>query len=216
MHPTLLRWTLAGLLALGVAACYAQARDAREAAGEDERVAALSPSLFAFDQPMPLSLPTLRTEQNEEFAPDRLRGRWSIVFFGFTTCQDVCPTTLQLMSRVASAEGLAVTDGTTQLLFVTVDPKTDSPERLRGHLSVFDARIRGLSGSEEALARFGEAFGAAAGKGQDGLDHSTSLFVVDPDGRLAGILLNPSDPAQILADLDSLGAQYVPSRIAAR
>lgn len=216
MPNTQLRWVFAGLCVLGVAAGCAKAHDSHDAKAESNRVAALSRSLVAMDEPMPVSLPTLRTERDEAFPDDRLHGRWSLVFFGFTSCPDVCPTTLALLSRVASAEGSAVTDGSTQLLFVTVDPATDTPARLREHLSHFDARIRGLTGTEADLTRFSDAFGAAAREAGSGIDHSTSLFVVDPDGRLAGVMLNPSDPARILADLDSLGAHYVPTRVAAR
>lgn len=200
---------LASLVLLGIAAAARR----REAGGaesvEASRVALLSRTLVPIEEPRQLSLPTLVDHRGEAFGAERLRGRWSLVFFGFTSCPDVCPTTLQLMSRVAADPGSRVGTGDTQLLFVTVDPQTDTPQQLREHLRHFDARIRGLSGNADEVTQFTEVVGAAASAMGSRFDHSTSLFAIDPEGRLAGVLLNPAQPAQIAADLAALRAAYV-------
>jgi protein SCO1 len=137
-----------------------------------------------------------------------LEGRWSIVFFGFTSCPTVCPTTLQVLSRLR--------DDATQIVFVTTDPANDTPERMRSYLAAFDPRIVAATGSGAALARAAESVGAGSQVKPGGMDHSTSLFVIGPDARLAGIMLRPSDPARIASDLALVRASRASSAVAVR
>ncbi|MGH8241398.1 MAG: SCO family protein, partial [Steroidobacteraceae bacterium] len=89
-----------------------------------------------------------------------------------------------------------------------VDPERDTPERLRSYLAAFDGRIVGLTGGRVAVDSFSEQVGAGYRPLAAGIDHSTSLFVVDPQRRLAGILLRPSDPRRVVADLQRLMESY--------
>ncbi len=173
---------------------------------------ALAQTLLPVEAGAPVAFAPLLAADGAPFGPERLKGRWSLVFFGFTSCPDVCPTTLQLLSEVArhAASGVphaasGVPSGATQIVFVTVDPQRDTPAHLKAYLAHFDERIVGLTGSREHLDRFAAGLGAAsAPSGSGGFDHSTSLFAVDPQGRLAGIMLRPADPARIVADLTLL------------
>jgi protein SCO1/2 len=172
-----------------------------------EGMAALAQTLLPVDGGEPVAAAALIAADGEPFAPERLKGRWSLVFFGFTSCPDVCPVTLQLLSVVARDPAGGVPAGATQIVFVTVDPQIDTPERLKGYLAHFDERIVGLTGSKQALDRFAAGLGAASEpSGSGGIDHSTSIFALDPQGRLAGIMLRPADPARIVADLNVLRA----------
>lgn len=167
-------------------------------------MAALDRSVIAAARGAPLEVPLLRGADGKPFAAERLRGRWSLLFFGYTSCPDVCPTTLQALARLARDPAGGIATGDTQVVFVSVDPERDTPQRVAAYLGGFDARFVGATGDREAVARFAEAAGAGFAPSGARIDHSTSLFVVDPDGRLAGVLLRPADPERIRADLASL------------
>lgn len=133
-------------------------------------------------------------------APRRLKdfeGRVNVVFFGFASCPDVCPTTL-LRLKAARATLGAQADRI-QVLLVTVDPERDTPERLRAYLDNFDSSFIGLRPEPADLARVVRAFHAIAEKVPTGddtdytIDHSSSLYVYDRRARLR--LLAPADIA---------------------
>jgi protein SCO1/2 len=166
-------------------------------------LAALDQTVLQVAPADPLALPTLVASDGRPFAAGGLRGRWSVVFFGFTACPHVCPTTLQTLAAVARDPASGVASGRTQVVFVSVDPR-DTPEVIRAYVGNFDARIVGLGGREDAVARFAAAAGAGFAAAGGGIDHSTSLFVVDPEGRLAAVILRPSQARRVVSDLRSL------------
>lgn len=177
--------------------------------GEHRGMAALQQTLIPVEDSVPLQVPRLVEPNGASFGPERFRGRWSVIAFGFTSCPDVCPMTLQAMSGAALDSASGVAAGTTQLVFVSVDPDGDTPERVKNYLLPFDHRIVGLTGKRDSIARFTAAVGASYEKTGSKVDHSTSLFVIDPSGRRAGILLRPSDATRIVADLKKLRASHV-------
>ena len=173
--------------------------------GNHQALAALAQTLLPVERGAPVAVPALVGADGLPFAPARLKGRWSLVFFGFTSCPDVCPLTLQLLSAAARDSASGVSAGATQVVFVTVDPKRDTPARLKSYLAHFDERFIGLTGSRANLDRFAAQLGAASEpSGAGGIDHSTSVFALDPQGRLAGVMLRPADPSRIVADLNAL------------
>jgi protein SCO1 len=173
-------------------------------AGHHHMAAALKQTVLAVDRHEPVRLPSLVDADGAVFAPERLQGRWSVIFFGFTACPDVCPMTLQALGIVARDPASGVPEGTTQIVFVSVDPERDTPERMKSYLEHFGGGIRGLTGNRDAVDRFSKEVSAAYRAQGSGIDHSTSLFVLDPKSRLVGILLRPVDPARIVADLKTL------------
>jgi protein SCO1 len=186
--------------------------------GAHPELAALAQTLLPVHGGEPVAVPPLVAADGAPFDAERLKGRWSLVFFGFTSCPDVCPMTLQVLSEVArhpasgihgGASGIpeGAPAGATQVVFVTVDPQHDTPRRMKSYLANFDKRFIGLTGTREALDSFAAGLGAGSERfGSGGIDHSTSLFVLDPKGRLAGVMLRPADPARIVADLNVLRA----------
>lgn len=167
----------------------------------------LTQTLLPVERGAPVVVPPLTNAEGARFDAERLKGRWSLVFFGFTSCPDVCPLTLQVLSAVARDAASGVPAGATQVVFVTVDPKRDTPARLKAYLAHFDERFIGLTGSRPDLDRFAAELGAGSeASGSGAIDHSTSIFVLDPQARLAGVMLRPSDPARIVADLGGLRA----------
>ncbi len=140
-----------------------------------------------------------------------LRGHWTLLYFGYTSCQDVCPTTLATLAKVAHDPASGVSDGRTGIVFVSVDPAHDTPARMRSYLGAFDSHIVGLGGEMAAVRRFSTAAGAGFESTGSGSDHSTSIFVLDVSGRPVAALLRPSDPKRIIADLANLRASHDPA-----
>jgi protein SCO1/2 len=121
------------------------------------------------------------------------RGRWLLVFFGYTGCPDICPTTLQTVTLALNR--LGDTAERLQPVFITVDPERDTPERIAAYLDHFHPSLVGLGGSVEevtAAARgFGVHFEKSAGNGGGGdypVDHTAGLFLFDPEGRFEAVL----------------------------
>jgi cytochrome oxidase Cu insertion factor (SCO1/SenC/PrrC family) len=131
-------------------------------------------------------------------------GKWQLIFFGFTSCPDVCPTTLIEVSAVLEELG----DDAEQItpLFISVDPERDTPEVMAEYVANFDPRIVGLTGSPEQIKQAAQAFRAYYAKvkqedASDGytMDHSAFLYLMDPEGEYA-THFSPSDAPATVAD----------------
>lgn len=118
-------------------------------------------------------------------------GRPTLVFFGFTHCPEVCPTTLfELTNRLKTLGAVA---GRLQVLFITADPERDTPDQLALYLQSFDPRIVGLSGTREQVDRAIAAYKVVATRvpldgGGYNVDHTASVFMMDAKGRFAGLI----------------------------
>lgn len=186
-----------------------------------QRAPALS-ALLLLPEPRPIGAFELVDGAGQPFSPERLRGRWSLVFFGFTHCPDVCPSALydlDLASRrlaEAHADTGADTGAETgaeagsahQVVFVSVDPERDSPERIEQYVSYFNPAFIGVSGAHEQLAALTAQLGIAyrveehpAGSEHYEVVHSASVVLIDPRGRLRGAFPPPLDAPAIARDL---------------
>jgi len=124
---------------------------------------------------------TGRTVTDQDF-----KGKPFIVFFGFTNCPDICPTTLFEMSEVLKRLGPDAEK--TAALFISVDPERDTPEKLKDYISSFHPRIFGLTGSPEAIAGVEKEYRVYAKKvplkdGDYTMDHSAVVYLMDKQGR---------------------------------
>lgn len=134
-----------------------------------------------------------------------LDGRWSAVFFGFTYCPDVCPTTLQALSAAAQKLGPAAKDF--QVVFVTVDPERDTPQQMKAYIAAEDLKVPtvGLTGSAADVAAIAKAYKvyyAKAGKPPNYvMDHSAAVYLMDPKGRFVSPLTNAMAPDQIAGEI---------------
>ncbi len=137
------------------------------------------------------------------FPARALHGGWTVVFVGFSTCSQTCPATLALLSAWAQQAG-ASGSPPPRFVFSSIDPLNDSPQRLRSYMAAFDARIAATTGAPSATDAWASALGAGHGAAQASIDHSNSLFVIGPDGRLAGVLLRPASASGLAADLQAL------------
>jgi protein SCO1/2 len=117
---------------------------------------------------------------------DDFRGKAVVVFFGFTHCPDVCPTTLADLARVM--QQLGPDAERVQVLFITVDPERDTPSDLAQYVNAFDPRFIALRGDPQQTARVAKEFKIYYEKRKQGdtytVDHSAQSYVIDPHGRL--------------------------------
>ena len=116
-----------------------------------------------------------------------LKGKWSVVFFGYTYCPDVCPATLTVLGQAMDQLGPLTKDA--QVVFITVDPARDTPAQLKTYLSspVFPKNIIGLTGTPAQIAQAAKAYAVyyqkAGGGANYTVDHSVVLYLMDPQGR---------------------------------
>ena len=147
---------------------------------------------------------SLTTHRGDEFSRSSFLGRWSFVFFGFTQCPDVCPTTLQNLkttrTQLVDDEIFAELG---QIVFVSVDPARDTPEIISNYLNYFDEEFVGITGPEDKLSELTKPLGILFVKIDSGdsytMDHSASILLIDPKGRLLGLFSMPHDP-QVLSE----------------
>lgn len=142
------------------------------------------------------------TDQNGKLRRlEDFRGQAVVLFFGFTHCPDVCPTTLA--DTAQALKTLGADAQRVQVLMVTVDPERDTREVLGKYVTAFDPRFLGLSGDEEATRRAAKEFKIYYEKRKSGdgysVDHSGQSYVIDPQGRLR-LLVRPERIATDLAD----------------
>jgi protein SCO1 len=136
-------------------------------------------------------------------------GKVVILEFGYTFCEEVCPVTLARLTEVYKKLGSAAHD--VQLIYVTVDPERDSPERLREHLTAFNPAFLGATGAPGDLKAVQTAYGVVAKQVVSpnqalkyAVDHSSSLYLIDRQGKLRGLVPFGTPADDIAHDLDIL------------
>lgn len=133
-----------------------------------------------------------------------LKGRTTLVFFGFTHCPDICPTALADITQTLAALGPDAEKA--QALFVTVDPERDTPDALKSYLAGFSPQIRGLTGDQAAVDAMVKAYRAYAKRQplKDGgytMDHTAIVYLMDKDGTFVAPLNMKRAPAEIAAEI---------------
>lgn len=154
----------------------------------------------------------LRDHSARTFSLADQRGKVVLIYFGYTSCADVCPTTL--VDVAGAIRELGPSADLLQPLLISVDPERDSPELLRKYLAHFHPSMLGLTGTPEEIAAVTRLYRAPAYKRKPSesgfyvVDHSSHIYVVDPDGRLAYLIPYGTPPAEIagvVRDLLGLG-----------
>jgi protein SCO1/2 len=167
-------------------------------------VAGKGPSVQA-PAPSAVGGPFRLVDHNGQTVTDAdLKGKPFLVFFGFTHCPDVCPTTLFEVSEVLGKLG----DDAERVnaLFVTVDPERDTAEKLKDYLSSFHPRLRGLTGTSEAIASMEKAYRVYSKKvpldgGGYTMDHTAVVYLMDKDGRFVAPFNLKRKPEEAAAEL---------------
>jgi protein SCO1/2 len=147
-------------------------------------------------------------DQNGQTVTDAdLKGKWSLIYFGYTHCPDACPTALNDISIALS--DLGPKRDAVRPVFITVDPERDTPESLKAYVTSFDAPILALTGSAEQVAQAAKGYRVYYAKhpeagGDYSMDHSSVIYVMDPEGRFTASFTHESAPEQIAARLKKL------------
>ena len=182
----------AGVLAAGLAGAAAWMGTRRDGGGS-----------FAIGGPFRLQDGDGKVVTDADF-----RGRWMLVYFGYTRCPEACPTALQDMANaldgLTSAERAKVA-----ALFITVDPERDTPAVVRDYVRAFNAPITGLSGTPEQVATAAKAYRVYYAKhprtdGDYEMDHSSIIYVMDPRGKFIANFTQETPPDAISAKLRTL------------
>ncbi len=151
----------------------------------------------------------LTDEAGQSFNNAQLQGKWSLVFFGYTSCPDICPTTLQNLNFIY--EDLTAIANNSQVLLVSVDPKRDSQEKLAQYIAYFNSDFKALRAEHDMLFPFARNLGlmyAITSKDEGALngdenywvDHSASLVLINPEGAIEAIF----KPEQKVGELPSI------------
>lgn len=160
--------------------------------------------------PVPRALPAfaLVRSDGKPLTLEDWKGRWNVVFFGYTNCPDVCPMTLTTFKQAWKR----LDDATRERVrfdFVSVDPVRDTPEQLARYVGFFDPAFVAATGSDEQLTVLTRALGLLYSRGEPengtyAVDHSASAVVIDPDGHQVGLFRPPFEATAIADDLATL------------
>ena len=133
-----------------------------------------------------------------------LRGRWLLVFFGYTSCPDICPTTLGSIAAVLERLGSIATR--VQPVFITLDPARDTPKILADYMKAFGPSFVGLTGSDAQIKAVEKEYRVYAvkrplDKGNYGMDHSSVLYLMGPNGKMVSFYDEAVSPDDLAKDL---------------
>jgi len=152
---------------------------------------------------MPLEAFSLTDQQHRPFTLDRLSGKWSFLFFGYTACPDVCPTTLTEMANIADILAGEEWGDDAQFIFVSVDPERDDLDHLREYMAYFNPAFIGLTGSQAQLETLTKQLNIlairndASSAGDYQINHTSSILLIDPKGRWFASFSPPVDAKRI-------------------
>lgn len=158
------------------------------------------------DPGRPLPEPALTDQLGRDFGLDRLRGRWTLLFFGFTHCPDVCPVTLATLAEARRLLAALPPEAQPAVAFVSVDPRRDTAAVLARYVGHFDPEFTGVTGGGDAVEAFTRALGVAVILGEPGadggytVDHSAAVFLVNPQAELVAVFGAPHEAAVIADD----------------
>ena len=164
---------------------------------------------LVFENPRPISTFQLVDFNQDTFSVDRLKGRWSFIYFGHTACGQICTQSLTELKHLILALSSKNNARQIQVVFVTVDPDHDTATRLNTYLREFDSTFVGVTSDIDALAFFAAELAAPftldSNTGQsNALNHSNSIMLINPSAALQAVLTPPHDAQQLQADFDAI------------
>jgi protein SCO1/2 len=158
--------------------------------------------------PLPVTDFTLQTGESETFSLSAARGKLVLLFFGYTSCPDVCPTTLAELRQ--ASENLGDDARNIQVVMVTADPERDTPEKMKAYVAHFDPNFIGVSGNLADLEAIWEELGVFVEKEDTGsaagylVSHTSSVYVLERNGNLILMFPYGTSAVDIASDLSEL------------
>lgn len=200
IHKTVL--ILAAVIALVLGLTVSKVLNAPQ---QTDPAALADAGIILLPQSRALPALSLTDENGQPQAVDQLKGRWTLLFFGYTFCPDICPTTLAELRQLKGQlppEALA----RLQVTMVSIDPNRDTPEQLRQYLGYYKAGFTGLTGELAQIQQLANAVSIPFIPGDTSkqhytVDHSGNLALIGPDGRQRGFIRAPLNPAKLAAQL---------------
>ena len=163
--------------------------------------------------PRKISIPALFRDDGAVFSSADVTGHWSLFFFGYTNCPDICPVTMGVVSQ-AKKIALAENRVFPEVFFISVDPDRDKIEMLGDYVRYFDNDFIGVTGDEDLIKALTLQMSVVYMKmpvdnktseaGNYLVDHSSALLLLNPEGRLVALLNPPHDPATIANDIEKV------------
>lgn len=154
-------------------------------------------------------------QNSNRLVRDDLRGKWQLMFFGYTHCPDICPTSLQTMADMVKAIDDRDVSNTLQIVFISVDPERDSPEILKAYVEYFNPEFIAATGTVADLNRLTRSIGVSYSIDRANVDqlsyevaHSSAFVLLDPSVQFAGIFGAPHDSQAIAKDLTKIIERY--------
>lgn len=169
-------------------------------------------SAFVFERVRDIGDFALVDDNAQPFGPAQLQGKWSLLFFGYTYCPDICPTTMVLLNQFyAKLKPELARD--LQVVMVSVDPARDDVAKLHDYVRYFNPQFRGVTGEFMALQKFATALNIPFAKVPGGgdnyqIEHSGSIAIIDPQGHYVGFLKAPHELGKLLQNFESIHAQF--------
>jgi protein SCO1 len=149
----------------------------------------------------------LTTPEGRAVTDRSFPGQWLLLYFGYTSCPDACPTALNALGNALDELGLLAAK--VQPIFITVDPERDTPQVMADYVKSFDPRILGLSGSPEQIGAAAQEFRVyykvrPLGNNEYAIDHSSFIYVIDPEGQVVRLLSGDLPGHSMAEELDRL------------
>lgn len=167
----------------------------------------------------PIAAFNLTDQKGEPFTGEDLKGHWTFAFFGYTHCPDVCPTSLGMLAQVMrKLEKTTPPDEMPRGLFVSIDPKRDTPEALAKYVAYFDPDFIAATGDPSQIHKLAQQLGvlylrqAGDSDGDYLFDHSAAVILFDPEGRYHALFNVPHDPNKIASDFVLIRNYYEATR----
>ncbi|WP_296260942.1 MULTISPECIES: SCO family protein [unclassified Pseudomonas] len=176
--------------------------------GQGDQAALIDAGVILLPQSRQVPGLELTNQEGQTVSLDAFKGKWALLFFGYTFCPDICPTTLAQLRQIKSelpkdaAEKLRV-------VLVSVDPNRDTPQQLKTYLGYFDKQFVGLTAPVETIQKLANALSipfipADTGKPNYTVDHSGNLALLGPDGTQRGFIRAPLNNLKLVAQLPGL------------
>ncbi|MFL0811264.1 MAG: SCO family protein [Agarilytica sp.] len=166
---------------------------------------------IVFDPPRIIEPFELLDQYGNGFDLERLKGKWSLIYFGFTHCPDICPTSLSQLNKVLDVLDQDVAEQT-QVILVSLDPARDTPEQMRSYLDYFSPSFVGVTGDFLEILSFTRNVNVAFNKvvldDDYTIDHTGHLVLINPNGHYHGFFKPPFELAKLKVTYSSIVSQF--------